>query len=54
MSRDPVYWPYTDIPWEMRECEHWPCETAKYTEVQAGGHLKRCYVPPVAELATLF
>ena len=40
-SQDPACWPYIDVPWEMRECEHWACEFAKYRQAQAGYRLKR-------------
>jgi hypothetical protein len=49
MSRDPQYWPAAWPTWEMREVEHWLCETSKYVTAQSGARLKRRYRPaPVA------
>jgi hypothetical protein len=45
MSRDPQYWPAAWPAWEMREVEHWLCETSKYVTAQSGARLKRRYRP---------
>ncbi len=54
MSRDPQYWPYADAPWEMREVEHWACETAKYVKAKYGRRLKRRYQQPEVITPDLF
>lgn len=45
LSRDPMNWPADWPAWEMREVEHWCCETAKYVQGRAGIRLKRRYKP---------
>jgi hypothetical protein len=37
MSRNPMYWPYSDTQWELREAEHWACEVAKWVRYRDGG-----------------
>ncbi len=54
MSRDPQHWPYVDLKFEMRECEHWMCETAKYLKALAGRPLKRRFRPTECRPRTPF
>lgn len=55
LSRDPAYWPTEYEPWEMREVEHWLCETAKYIKASQGHSLKRRFrAAPTARQGTLF
>lgn len=37
LSQDPEYWPIGWPSWEMREVEHWCCETLKYMRFKEGG-----------------
>lgn len=37
MSRDSANWPPEYEPWEMREVEHWLCETTKYVRMRDEG-----------------
>lgn len=43
-SKDPENWPAEWPAWEMREVEHWACETWKYVKARFHGkHLKGSY-----------
>lgn len=44
LSKDPANWPQGDPDWpawEMREVEHWCCETLKYMRYKSGGSAPR-------------
>ena len=43
MSKDEQFWPQEWKHWEMRETEHWSCETDKYFRAFHGQSLKRRY-----------
>lgn len=49
------WWPRRYIPWEMREVEHWLCETDKYMRTAAGlSTPKQRYRAPAGGAAGLF